>query len=232
MPTETPTTAPTPEAPKAAPTAAVPATAPPDTPATSATDAQEKERRRALRDLGIRAPKSTPTSQVIAEELSRAEKRREELRQAKDARVVAEAKAADLEKQVAAVKALADVELGMLDEKARELVKQLAGDDPADQLRQIAAVKAIAGSKAPAAPASEASAPPPPPAAPPATPPAKLAAPANTAPPAAPAPAGPATELPVKERYAQLRTISDPTQREAVRAMFLLKHGGDLLRAI
>jgi len=154
----------------------------------------ERERRSVLKQLGLKAPKGVPAAQVIAEAKSKDESRKEKMRAEIQRANAAEAKAADLESKVAALKTYADLEMSALDDKQREIVKSIAGDDPSSQLQQIAALRTMVAAQRPAIAAAA------PAAAPPST------AAAHTAQPPAPAPGSASSEIPGIERYRQTRT--------------------------
>lgn len=156
--------------------------------------AAEQERKELLKKLGIDDPEKA--AQIIAEAKQREEK--EKTLAQKYAEAEARTKAlternAHLE---AATAATAKREMATLTDEQRDAVKNLAGDDPAAQVRTISALVPTWKSIAPATTGAPPAAPLPPavPAAPaaPAVPP-PIAPPINTAPPAAPTPP-PATQ--------------------------------------
>lgn len=161
-------------------------------------DRLERERRNTLKALGIKPPKGVSAAQVIAEERAKAETKKEKRAAEKAALADAQAKVAQLTMQTEALKQYATIELQSLDPKLQEHVKTLAGDDPAEQLRQIANLRTLGAVKAADAPktadakpaGTAAQAPPP--------------AAANTAQPPAPAP-GSAAETQGIERYRAAR---------------------------
>jgi hypothetical protein len=205
-----------------APVAAAPATETPKTETAAApkvvreepaylADRLERERRSVLKQLGLKPEKGVPAQVAIEEAKKKTEGRKEALRAEKKRAEDAEARAATADKKLEALATYAKLELEALDEKTRETIKTLAGDDPAEQLKHLAAFKALAPK--PAEPAIAAPKP----------------APANTTPAAsAPLPAAASTELPAAERWAQIKSIQDPTQRGAMAAVFLLQHGFEL----
>jgi len=140
----------------------------------------------------------------IARADEKSEKRKEKLKAATVANAELTAKLAVAEKALGAMKIRADSELARLDEPTRAKVAALAGDDPAEQLRQIDLAQTYSG-KAPMAPL------------------------ANTAAPPAPAPAAPSSATPVREQYAALRSIADKNKRAASMAVFALTHDLALL---
>jgi hypothetical protein len=180
-----------------------------------------------LKQLGVKAPKGIPAQKAIDDAKATLDSQKQRRRAAERERDELKAKNETLEKNAVAIKQYADIELGALDEKQREIIKQLAGDDPSEQLRQIAAMRAIAGANGTKASAATTE--------PPATttqPPAKSAAappPAHTAPPAAPLPAGSQASKPVREQFADLKNITDSNQRETALLFFTLDHEQELL---
>lgn len=178
-------------APAAPAAAAAPSAVPPPAPGEPPhyASVREAERRKVLKELGYKPAKGVPSAQAIAEAKQKQESQKERRRAAEEGLKTATAKIAELEGRVGALKQFAEIEMASLDETTRATVKTLAGDDPAEQLRQIAASRAYAMANAapPAAPAAAA------PAAPPAAP--AAAAPAAAAP-AAPAAAAPLAPIP------------------------------------
>jgi hypothetical protein len=188
-------------------------------------DRLERERRSVLKQLGVKAPKDIPAASAIQEAKKNIQGQKERRRAAEKDANESKAKLADLESKVGVIKTYADLEMQSLDDKTRDIVKALAGEDPAEQLRQIGAMRALgkATQAATAAPATADK---------PKDTPAAVAtnpAPANTAPPGAPAPSTTQAQLPVSERYAQIKAISDPTQREAAKLFFVLENEAELL---
>lgn len=187
-------------------------------------DRLERERRSVLKQLGVKAPKNVPAASAIAQAKENIQGQKERRRAAERENEELKTKVADLESRGGVLKTFAELEMQSLDDKTREIVKSLAGDDHAEQLRQIAAIRVIGKGQAPtqAAPATTAPVTTP-------TPPATSPAPASTAAPPAPAPATTQVAPPVAERYAQIKAISDPTQREAAKLFFVLENEADLL---
>jgi len=213
---ETPTT-PTPPA-AAAAEAAPPAAAPSVDPMAARL---ERERRATIRALtGNKPPKGVPTERILEEEAGKREKRKQELRELRSKAAELEAKAANAEKQLEALKAYAQGELASLSEERRKQITDLAGDDPAEQLRLMAAARVLAPSAAATtAPAATAHA--------------AVTPPATTAPPAAPAPAATQAEMTLAQRYEAARSTGDnDTQRIVQKYMFLSEHGNALLQSI
>jgi len=205
-----------PAAPPPAPAAAPPAAAPPapaPAPQVAAdplvpkylSERLDEKVRATLKAAGFKAPKGQSVDQSIKEAKERYDSQRARRQKAEQERDDAAAKAAALETQLATIKVTAAASMAQLTPEQQKVVKDTAGDDPVQQLQQIAALRAF-GATAAAPPAAAPLAPPaavPPAAAPPAGGPAPVAPPASTAPmppaappPAAGAPPGPAPVAP------------------------------------
>ena len=187
----------------------------------------ERERVATLKKLGVKAPKGVSAEQAIADEKNKREKRKERTRVAESERDTYKAKAEAADSQLAVLKTYADIELGALDDAQRNLVKQIAGEDPAEQLRQIATMRSMRASMAPApaAKAEEAAAPP--------IQPAASTAPGGRAP---PPPADASSSTPIAQQYKDIRAMSTSTPKDAARravaiAMFAIENEDALLSA-
>ena len=187
----------------------------------------ERERVATLKKLGVKAPKGVSAEQAIADEKNKREKRKERTRIAESERDTFKAKAEAADGQLAVLKTYADIELGALDEAQRTLVKQIAGEDPAEQLRQIATMRSMRASMtpAPAAKAEDAAAPP--------IQPAASTAPGGRAP---PPPADASSSTPIAQQYKDIRAMSTSTPKDAARravaiAMFAIENEDALLSA-
>lgn len=145
-PAAAPVAAAAPPAPQAVPT---PAPAPHEPPHYA--NVRESERRKVLKEMGYKPAKGVPAAQAIADAKESIKSQKERRRAAETERDTAKARIVELESRVEAIKQFAAVELAGLDDKQRDLVKTLAGEDPSEQLRQIAAIRMMSLSQAPVA---------------------------------------------------------------------------------
>lgn len=155
----TTTTDPKPAAPANAPAAAAPppaapaATPPPDADPTAEPgwlkERLARERKKALADLGVDDPEAV--KRAIAAERAAADAKKSAEERAAEARAEAAAAKADAEKhKAAATEAAARMLVGLTDAQ-RKAVTDIAGDDPAAQIRAVVALQATWSSAAPAA---------------------------------------------------------------------------------
>jgi hypothetical protein len=152
----------------------------------------------------------------------------------KAAEVEMQAKVAATKVESDAAMLLAETLLGEVPEAEREVVRKAGTGGTANMLKAVAMWRqsklATRGSDVQALKPGEA---PPSPNGRPAVAQSSTApVPANTAPAAAPPPASSSTELPISERWQQVKTISDPNRQAVARLLFLNEHGDELLRSI
>jgi hypothetical protein len=151
-------------------------------------DRLKRERISTLKKLGIDIPKNATELEIdkaIEASKEKAKGRKEKLKAADAAVANAESKTASLQEDSATLKTYADLEMSRLDEPQRDLVKKLAGDSPAAQLKQIEMMKALSPKAEPVKPA--------------------MAPPAQSAPNAAAPPATQAAPANKREEYLRLR---------------------------
>lgn len=197
-----------------------------------AKDAEAAARKAMLAELGIEDPDAV--KKLLAEEKKRAEERKSLEQKAAERDVENANLKRERDELRESAKSFATAQMEALTEAQRNAVKELAGEDPAKQLKTIATLRATWGtvpvvpSQVPNAAAPEVPAPAQAPAVPPATKPATATAPGATAPPANGGAPVVANHL---EIYERMNDPASPDYMPFRAGAYLLTHGRSIEEA-